>query len=286
MTMRSLGVDVSEKRGLDLVLLDDALRPRVHGGATLEQLAERLAEWRPDAVAIDSPPAWGVSGGSRRAEKALRLLGIQSYGTPSDPQKRENRFFGWMKSGIAAFAACEQAGYARFRTGQVQGTAIEVFPHATSVVLSGALPPAGARKKEFRTAVLRAHGVELALLATIDLLDAALAALTGLFALRGEFVALGDPDEGTIVVPARELPARPYPRGGPLGTDDQLNLPGLSPCACEASDCREKTSSEFAPGHDAKRKALLWERARAGDEAVAELQRRGWELPPELRGRR
>ncbi|HET9315208.1 MAG TPA: DUF429 domain-containing protein, partial [Vicinamibacteria bacterium] len=214
--MRSLGVDVSEKRGLDLVLLDDALRSRVHGGATLEQLGERLAEWRPDVVAIDSPPAWGVSGGSRRAEKALRVLGIQSYGTPSDPQKQENRFFGWMKSGIAAFEVCGKRGYPRYRSGAIQGTAFEVFPHATSVVLSGALPPAGARKKEFRTAVLRAHGVDMALLATIDLVDAALAALTGVFALRGEFVALGDPEVGTIVVPARELPGRPYPRGGPL----------------------------------------------------------------------
>ena len=97
---------------------------------------------------------------------------------------------------------------------------------------------------------------------------------------------LGAGAEGTIVLPVRDLPIRPYPRGGPLGADEQMNLPGLSPCACEAADCREKTSSEFAPGHDAKRKALLWERARAGDEALAELARRGWELPPELRGRK
>ncbi len=284
--MRALGVDVSEKRGLDLVLLDESLRPRVHGGATLAQLTERLAEWRPDVVAIDSPPAWGVSGGSRQAEKALRRLGIQSYGTPSDPQKQEHRFFGWMKSGIAAFAACEKAGYPRYRAGAIRGTAFEVFPHATSVVLSQALPPSGASKKDFRAAVLRAHGVEMALLATIDLVDAALAALTGLLALRGAFTALGEADEGTIVVPARELPGRPYPRARAQGTDHQMNLPGLSPCACDTPDCREKTSSEFAPGHDAKRKALLWERARAGHDAVAELRRRGWELPPELRGRR
>ena len=191
-----------------------------------------------------------------------------------------------MKTGIAAFEACAEAGFPRYRAGPAQGTALEVFPHATSVVLAGALPPAGARKKDWRTAVLRARGVELASLTTMDLLDAALAALTGLSALRGEFSALGDPDEGTIVVPDRSLPARPYPRGGPLGSDDQLNLPGQNPCACGAEDCREKTAGEFAQGHDAKRKALLWTRARAGDEALTELQRRGWELPPELRGRR
>jgi predicted nuclease with RNAse H fold len=284
--MGSLGIDVSEKRGLDLVMLDESLRPRVHGGATLEQLRARLAQWRPEVIAIDSPPAWGVSGASRQAEKALRRLGIQSYGTPSDPRKREHRFFGWMKSGMAAFAVCEKAGYPRYREGPVSGKALEVFPHATTVVLCGALPPSAGRKKDWRAALLRARGVELAQLTSLDLIDAALAAITGLLALRGEFTALGDPDEGTIVVPARELPGRPYPRAASLGADDQLNLPGLSPCACEAPDCREMTSSEFAPGHDAKRKAVLWARARAGDDAVAELARRSWELPPELRGRR
>jgi predicted nuclease with RNAse H fold len=284
--MRSLGVDVSEKRGLDLVLLDEALRPRVHGSATLEQLAELLRKWQPDAVAIDSPPAWGRKGGSRQAEAALRRLGIQSYGTPSDPQKQERRFFGWMKSGMAAFSVCEKVGYARHREGPVQGKVFEVFPHATSVVLSGCLPPVGTSKKEWRTAVLRARGVEIAQLTTQDLIDAALAALTGLFALRGEFTAMGDPEEGTIVVPDRALPGKPYPRGGPLGASDQLNLPGQNPCACGTAGCREQTAAEFAPGHDAKRKGLLWKRARAGDDAVAELQRRGWELPPELRGRR
>lgn len=284
--MRALGVDVAEKRGLDVVLLDESLHPRVRAGLAVDQLGGLLAEWQPDAVAIDSPPDWGRAGGSRQAEAALRRLGIQSYGTPSDPAKQELPFFAWMKRGMEAFAACAQAGYARYRDGSVQGTAFEVFPHATSVVLAGALPPAGARKKEWRTAVLQGRGVELAPLTTQDLVDAALAALTGLLALRGEFSALGDPDEGTIVVPDRALPTRPYPRGGPLGSDDQLHLPGQNPCACGTSGCREQTSAEFAPGHDAKRKALLWKRARAGDEAMAELQRRGWELPPELRGRR
>ena len=68
--MRALGVDVSEKRGLDLVLLDGSLRPRVHGGATLGAAAARASgRWRPDAIAIDSPPAWGVAGGSAPARR-------------------------------------------------------------------------------------------------------------------------------------------------------------------------------------------------------------------------
>jgi len=40
---------------------------------------------------------------------------------------------------------------------------------------------------------------------------------------------------------------------------------------------------EFAPGHDAKRKSALWKLARTGQDAIDELRRRRWELPPEIR---
>ena len=89
---------------------------------------------------------------------------------------------------------------------------MEVFPHATAVVLAGWLPPAGARKREWRRAVLEAQGIETGPLRTADQIDAALAALTGIRALRGQLSALGDPKEGVIVLPSSRLPARPYPR--------------------------------------------------------------------------
>ena len=44
-------------------------------------------------------------------------------------------------------------------------------------------------------------------------LEAALAALTGLFALEGRFCAPGDPAEGVIVLPIPSLPNRPYAKG-------------------------------------------------------------------------
>jgi hypothetical protein len=57
----------------------------------------------------------------------------------------------------------------------------------------------------------------------------------------------------------------------------------MSPCACGDPACDRLTSREFAPGHDARRKSMLWSLAREGQEAVDELRRRGWELPPEMR---
>jgi predicted nuclease with RNAse H fold len=283
--MRALGVDVSVRRGLDLVLLDGSPEPAaLRSDVRPEDLVDLVGEMQPDVVAIDSPPAWGVGGGSRRAEQDLRRLGIQSYGTPSDPRKGENAFYAWMKVGFRAFAACEAAGFPLYRGGPARGRAMEVFPHATSVVLGGCLPPAAVAKHTWRASVLRAQAIEVVLLRTADLIDAALAAVTGLFALRGECVAIGDPDEGVIVLPAAALPPHPYRRcTQPPAPAPQLTLPGLSPCACGDADCHAMTSREFAPGHDAKRKSQLWENVRRGEEALAELRRRSWELPPELK---
>jgi predicted nuclease with RNAse H fold len=283
--MRSLGVDVSVRRGLDLVCLEGAGGPTaLRSDVSPEALPEVLGELAPDVVAIDSPPAWGAGGGSRRAEQDLRRLGIQSYGTPSDPRKGESTFYSWMKVGFRTFRAGATAGYDLYRGGPVAGKALEVFPHASAVVLAGCLPPAAVPKHTWRASVLRAQGIEVAPLRTPDLIDAALAALTGLYALCDESVAVGDPDEGLIVLPARALPPHPYRRcTQPPAPAPQLTLPGLSPCACGDPECRAMTSREFAPGHDAKRKSQLWEHARRGEEAREELRRRGWELPPELK---
>ena len=284
--MRALGVDVGVRKGLDVVLLDESLAPLdARRRVPVEMLAVAVKELEPDVVAIDSPPAWGSGGGSRRTERELRAIGIQSYGTPSDPRKGENAFYAWMKVGFEAFDAARSAGFDRFRSGRVKGRAIEVFPHASAVVLAGCLPPQSMPKREWRAEVLRSKGVRADGLRSADQVDAALAALTGLIALRGRSTSLGDPKEGVIVLPVTSLPARPYRRcrhdRRPRGI--QLHFPGLARCACGDAACDRMTASEFAPGHDAKRKSLLWNVAREGQEAADELRRRGWELPPEMR---
>jgi predicted nuclease with RNAse H fold len=280
--VRSLGIDVSVRRGLDLVLLDGSPEPaELRSRVRPEELETLLARWKPDVVAIDSPPSWGRSPGSRRAERALRALGIQSYGTPRAGVRDGHPFYAWMKVGFAAFKAAAAAGFPLYGRGSVAGTALEVFPHASAVVLAGGLQPLGVGKHEWRRRVLERQGSISQALRSPDLIDAALAALTGLFALRGEFAALGDPDEGVIVLPCAAIPAAPYRRCAPEDAPEpQPRLPGLSPCRCGDPGCRERTSREFAPGHDAKRKALLWKQAQQGEEAVRELHKRRWKLPP------
>ncbi len=129
--------------------------------------------------------------------------------------------------------------------------------------------------------MLRAQGVRIDELTTMDQVDAALAALTGLLALDGKRFAPGDPQEGVIVIPATSLPAHPYRRASKPRRREASRCSRY--CGCGDPGCQTLVRGSFAPGHDAKRKASLWRRAREGADAVDELRRRGWKLPPEMR---
>lgn len=227
-----VGVDVSVRRGLDIVVLDGRRRlveaPRARQApGDLEALLRRV---RPDSVAIDSPPAWGLRGSSRRAERELIALGLPCFRTPSDPGLRHHPFYGWMFAGHEAFAAAARAGYPCFIGGpDGRGQALEVFPHGAAVALAGCRPPPGtarrpAAKRQWRTAVLAAAGVDTTALRTLDAVDAALAALVGLIVAEdGPWFWLGEPDEGCVVLPGHR-PAAPYPRTcGGLTPDERVS---------------------------------------------------------------
>ncbi|MGH2635311.1 MAG: DUF429 domain-containing protein [Actinomycetota bacterium] len=282
--MRALGIDVGVRKGLDLVLLEDRTVLDTARRVTVKELARVVGDLGPDVVAIDAPPAWASTGRSRLTERELRWFGIQCFNTPSDDRMAEHPFYEWMTVGFEAFRAIE-ASFPRYRGGSAKGTAIEVFPHASAVILAGCLPPRGVPPHAWRRQVLRSQGIDARVLRSADQVDAALAALTGRFALERRFSAPGDPREGQIVVPAVALPAHPFRRGAtpPGRDDDQAALPGMSACACGDPSCAAMTAREFAPGHDAKRKSTLWAQARSGEDAVQELRRRRWELPPEMR---
>jgi predicted nuclease with RNAse H fold len=281
--VRALGIDVGVHKGLDLVLLEDSTVVETARRIRVEELPRVVDEWGPDVVAIDAPPSWASTGKSRLTERELRWFGIQSFNTPGDPRMADHPFYEWMAIGFEAFRSIE-ASFPRYRGGSVRGTAIEVFPHATAVVLSGCLPPKGIAPHAWRRDVLRAQGIDPTPLRSADQVDAALAALTGRYALQRRFSAPGDPREGQIVVPAVSLPAHPFRRSSVAARPPgQPSLPGMSPCTCGDPSCAAMTSREFAPGHDAKRKSSLWALARSGQDAVDELRRRGWALPPEMR---
>lgn len=195
------GIDVAEPRkGLDLVALDGD-RGIVHQERrlSLRDMCDRIAALRPAVVCIDSPPAWAVAGRSRAAERALAKLRISAFCTPC-ADREAHPFYAWMRAGFAVFdaLACD---YPLYRGGAVRGFAAEVFPNASAVLLAGRARGAGESKRVFRRMVLEAQGVDQRSLRSLDSVDAALAALTGRIALDGGHCAVGDPREGTILLP-------------------------------------------------------------------------------------
>ena len=214
--MRSLGVDVGLSKGLDLVLLDER-REVIAFEARLAHASFRrvVLDWSPDIVAMDSPPRWAPPEGTRETERAVRRLGIQLYATPAEERRSLKGFHDWMIAGMEAFRAMEDL-YPLFDGSSAGRHAMEVFPHATAVVLAGCLRPVEDVKHAWRRGVLAQRGVEDARLSSPDLIDAALASLTGLFFLEGEACWFGQPAEGVIVLPCLEadLPVR-FARRGP-----------------------------------------------------------------------
>jgi hypothetical protein len=113
----------------------------------------------------------------------------------------------------------------------------------------------------------------VASLRTLDQVDAALAALTGLLALelRDPF-APGIPREGLIVLPTR-VPPGPYARCATADGDAAIPLIRFCACGCGTE---VRPAREFRSGHDAKLKARLVRAVRQGDAARNELERREW----------
>jgi hypothetical protein len=278
--VRAIGIDVGGERvkHLDVVVMDvDRQISAVGSRVPVAKLAALLADHRPDVVCIDAPPAWAPIGArSRMTERELRLLGIQAYYTPDKAAGEANAFYDWMRNGMAAFRAAERAGFPVYRAGKIAGHALEVFPHASATVLAGCLPPgrqSTTTKRAWRAGVLRAQHVPTSQLQTLDQVDAALAALTGLVALElGDPFAPGMPEEGRIVLPARVVPAAGYRRCPPveIGTEPLIRF-----CACGCG-AETRPGREFRPGHDRKLMVQLQRAVADGDRARTELERRGW----------
>ena len=277
----AVGIDVAEERkGLDLVALDgDRHLVASVGKLTVGELARKvLSEIYPTIVCIDAPSGWSISGKSRAAERELRPLGINAFSTPPDPG--DHTFYRWMRVGCSIYEALSPT-YSLYRGATLSGCAAEVFPEASAVLLAGELRPGGVTKSAFRRWVLSSHGVGEAVLPTVDRVDAALGALTGILALEGTYTTVGNPDEGVMLVPVRQLPGSPLERsrspgdGGQPRTKHSAPVTGSIRCLC---GCGATVRRRFLPGHDAKLKARLMRAQAEGDRGATErLRDLGWQ---------
>lgn len=208
-----IGIDVGVTKGLHVVALSlaepmSAGTFTVLGNGVPVAAALRLCLTRkPACVAIDSPPNWARTGNARGGEQELRKLEIALYSTPSDPRKQRSNFYGWMKVGFRVFEGLRPQ-YPLYRKGKLGRHALEVFPHATAIVLAGWHRPTNIRKAAWRKQILAEQGFNVDGLRNADSIDAALAAVTAAYALRGTFSAFGNPAEGVIVTPREDAAER------------------------------------------------------------------------------
>jgi len=282
-----MGIDVAIARGLDIVVLDDSFRI-VFGPTTvrLGDLPDLIRRTEPHVIAIDSPPGWSLTGKSRPIERQLQALGINVFPTPAAEFARD--LHRWMETGFDVFRVAGDLGYPLYTGGVLFArTAIEVFPHASAVVLRGSLAPVGMAKRVWRRSVLEAAGVACSEMRTTDHLDAALAALTGLRFLTGDFSVVGTPGEAVLVLPIGTKTTTRYARDhdAAIGRMSDFHAGRRGPmdetrdtCGC---GCGAPVRRRYLPGHDAKHKSMLLAQMRAGNGSAAdELQRLGWDRIP------
>lgn len=189
--MQYIGIDVSETRGqAAAVMNDDLVITRLMAGMNSDHLFSEIIGkgTEPLIVAIDSPrsPAPGTGKFGRQCERDLHRLEVRPQWTPTksalgDPAN-ESRWV-WMRIGFDLF---RQASALKDE-GLVEEV-IEVFPSASY----GRFPeihvhmPIGQVLRKAKT----------------DQLDAVCCAMTAWCFAHKQFMAVGDPQEGQIIVPA------------------------------------------------------------------------------------
>jgi predicted nuclease with RNAse H fold len=202
--MRAMGIDVSVARDLDVIVLNEQ-REIIgqYSRVKLADLIQTIQASKPDIVAIDSPANFPING--RRATEAfVSSLGMSLYTTPWKPENQGKPFYEWMKIGFEVFKVSKEAGFPLFSGAAFHGSAIEVFPEASAVVLARRLRPRETKKHDWRRNILAKCGVSVSTLRTNDSVDAALAATTGLLALQGHACWKGNSQESVIVLPCLE----------------------------------------------------------------------------------
>lgn len=200
-----VGIDVGgSRKGFHAVALRDGSYREQFSSRSASDIADWCRESDAYAVGVDAPCRWSVTGRARPAERELMAEGIWCFSTPTQQSAvgHPRNHFGWMLNGAQLFRLLEER-YPLF-DGTIGSpdtrVCFETFPQAVACALSGALVSAK-RKATIRRELLRKAGIDIAHLANIDLVDAALCALTAHNLMAGSIKTYGDAESGLIVVP-------------------------------------------------------------------------------------
>ena len=215
LSITAVGIDVGgERKGFHAVAIKDGQYADRYTSASVPE----LVRWCTDTVqaqiiAVDAPCGWSADGRCRPAERALMQKGIWCFSTPMRATALERRrqhglgratdHYGWMLGGERIFTTLkDHYPLCRSLPAIGQRLCFETYPHAITWHLRGG--NADARKKHRqRRQLLAAAGLDCSRLTNIDLVDAALCALTAYHAATGRgCISYGEQNSGLIIVPA------------------------------------------------------------------------------------
>ncbi len=192
--MEAVGIDLAgvESRPTGFCLMDDKLQASTCLLYTDDEIIHETAKTHPDMVAIDAPLALprGRESLSRRSnihlrecDRELLRMKIRFFPLTLGPMRRLT------ERGIRLKAELEMKGLA----------VIETYPGGAQDILH--IPRKGKGLENLENG-LRSKGIQgISKGASGDELDAVTCALVGIMYLKGEYQALGDPDEMLMILP-------------------------------------------------------------------------------------
>ncbi|MBM4163098.1 MAG: DUF429 domain-containing protein [Lentisphaerae bacterium] len=204
----TVGIDVGgERKGFHAIAITNG----DYSSHLATKDVQELSCWcrdtvRAQVIAVDAPCGWSIDGHSRPAERELMQKSIWCFSTPTREKAvgHPTNYFGWMLRGEALFRALENDfPLCRKLPATNRKCCFETFPHAITWHLRGGNADAR-RKREQRRALLTQARIDITGLTNIDLVDAALCALTAnRAATGGACVSFGEQNTGLIIVPTQ-----------------------------------------------------------------------------------
>ena len=205
----AVGIDVGgERKGFHAV----AITGGVYSSHIATKNVKELSQWcrdiaRARIVAVDAPCRWSHDGCSRPAERELMGKGIWCFSTPTRAKAVGHRtnHFGWMLRGEELFRELDDSFPICCKLPAADRTcSFETFPHAITWHLRGGNADASLKRTQ-RRALLAQAEIDLTKLTNIDLVDAALCALTAYHVATGQACrSFGEPNTGLIIVPENQ----------------------------------------------------------------------------------
>ncbi len=161
---------------------------------------------KPSVIAIDAPSMFSQNGRSRKAERDLVDNGMRCFYTPTRDLAKESHFYDWVFNGELIYKKLELPIFMGDKINSP--CVIETFPHAIQLSLwarHGQSCPEGS-KSSIRRKTLALHAkYETKKLTSIDLIDAALCAVSADYFVNEQFSAYGCSEEGFIVIPNNSI---------------------------------------------------------------------------------